>query len=179
MGLLSRKEIASLAIRTGHVYEYVCDTPGCGKLIRPCGLMVVLQWAKRTDGLQTLLGMIPAKIRCMDCEEVLHPKKEVVKIHNAGRGVGAVSTEIASEIQIDVRLRRLVLKLLKATPEGVPVANFLPRLHKTKMVREMSKKVFKATIKGMKKLKMFRRSKGKILLPKQKKVRKKKEKVLQ
>jgi hypothetical protein len=177
MGLLSKKQIAEYALRTGHVYVYVCDErEDCGQLIRPGDLYVVLKWEKRKDGLQSIMGRIPVKVRCMSCERFLHPPKEIVKVKNAGRTAKKVSAEIAAEIQIDVKLRRCVLSLLKANPEGIPVKQFVLKLRKKKIVREMTAKVVRATLKGMKKLKMFRRSKGMVLLPKEKKVKKRKDK---
>lgn len=176
VGLLSKSNVAEYALKTGFIYQYVCDTADCGKLIRPGDLFVVLKWKKRGDGLQHLMGRIPSKVRCMDCEYVIHPRPEVVKVKNAGRGAKKVSAEVASTIQIDVKLRRFILRLLKSKPAGIPVKSFVLQLRKKKMIREMSAKVFRATLKGMKKLKMFRRSKGMIMLPKEKKSRKRKDK---
>jgi len=172
MGLLTKEEKAQMFLGHGKVYEYVCDSKDCGHLIQPGELFIVLKWQKRTDGLTSLLGRIPSKVRCMDCERFLHPPPEVVKVKNAGRGAKKVSADIASTITIDAKLRRLILRLLKASPEGIPVKQLLLRLRKKKMVREMSAKVVKSTIKGMKKLKLIRRSKGNFMLPKEKKARK-------
>lgn len=176
MGLLSKKDIAEYAIRTGNVYTHVCDTPDCGKLIKPGELFVTLKWKKREDGLQVMMGRISSKVRCMTCEYELHPPAEVIKVKSAGRTAKKVTSEVASTIQIDARLRRFILRLLKDTPEGIPVKQFLVRLRKKKMVREMSAKAVRLTIKGMKKLKLFRTSKGNIMLPKEKKSKKRKVK---
>jgi hypothetical protein len=89
-----------------------------------------------------------------------------------------VTAEVAAGIKIDAKLCKFVIRLLKASPEGIPVEAFLTRLRKKKMVREMRKQDVTATLKGMKKLKMFRRKGAMIMLPKEKKVKKnKKQKV--
>lgn len=172
MGQLTDKEKAKYFMAHGHVFEYACDTEGCGKLIQPGELYVVLKWKKRTDGLERMLGRIPSKIRCMDCERFIHPPPDVVKVKNAGRLAKKVSAEVAAGIQIDQKLRRIITKLLKDNPDGVPVKQLIVKLKTKKVVREMSAKLVRATIKGMKKLKLMRRSKGNFMLPKEKKQRK-------
>lgn len=176
MSLLSKDDIKKCLLGHGRVFTHVCDTPGCGKCLQDSDLFVVLKWTKRTDGLQAMMGRIPSKVRCMDCEHTLHPPAELVKVKSAGRGSKKVTPEVAAGIKIDAKLCKFILRLLKASPEGIPVTTFLQRLRKKKMVREMNKKDVSATLKGMKKLKMFRKKAGMFLLPKEKKVKKQKAK---
>lgn len=179
MSLLSDADKGKYALAHGRIFEHSCDEPGCGRLIPYGETCIVLKWQKRTDGLQALLGCIAVKVRCMVCERDRRPPPVEVKVAGAGRGAKKVSAEVAAGIKIDERLRRFVIKLLKDTPEGIPVASFLARLRKKKMVRDMKNKDVVATLKGMKKLKMFRRKGGMVVLPKEKKIKKgKKEKVL-
>lgn len=169
MSLLSAEDVKKCLLGHGKVFKHVCDTPGCGKCLLDSDLFIVLKWKKRTDGLQSMLGPIPEKIRCMSCEHILHPPPEVVKVKGAGRGAKKVAPEVAAGIKIDENLRKFILRLLKKSPEGIPVASFISTLRRKKMVREMSKKDVSATIKGMKKLKMFRKKAGAFMLPKEKK----------
>jgi hypothetical protein len=170
--LLSKEDQGFYLIRTGRLYEYSCDEPNCGRLIHASDLMVVLKWEKRTDGL-TILGRIPKIVRCMQCQREKHPPKETVSVKSAGRGAKKVSAEIASTLKIDINVRKFVVKLLKLEQGGIALPILLQRLRKRKIIRELSKRDIVQTIRSMKKLKLIRKTKGLICLPKEKKSRKK------
>lgn len=172
--LLTTDQIKIAAKAHGRVYQMMCDEPDCGKLIIPGDLYVVLKWKKRDDGLESIMGRIPFKIRCMTCERERIPPKEEVKIKNAGRNAKAVTLEMAAGITINPILRRIIMRLIKKSSDGVIAKNLFNVLRKYKVVREMSKKEVKLTVRSMKKLKMFRTRAGILVLPKEKKTRNKK-----
>lgn len=173
MSILSKEDKGKYALAHGRLFAYSCDTPSCGRLIKEGELCVILKWKKRTDGM-TFLGRIPEKVRCMVCERELHPPKEEVKVKAAGRGAKKVSPEIAATIQINAMLRKFVLSLLKkAGDKGIPVTSLKMVIRKKKAVRELPKKEIALTLKGMRKLKLFRRKGPVFVLPKAKKVKQK------
>lgn len=76
MGLLTPKEQARYALAHGRHYIAFCDR--CQELILMGQLYVVVKAQPRKDGL-TFLGAVPLKVRCMHCDNKLHPKREMLK----------------------------------------------------------------------------------------------------
>jgi|ERR1700761_2548137 len=162
MSLLCQADVQRYAMAHGRVYDQMCDEPGCGKLIRPGELYIVLKYedkAKRT----------PKKIRCMTCERDLHPPKEVVSVKGAGRSAKKVSQEVAAEMYINPIVRKVVMRLVK---NGIEKGLLKSMLRRKKAIRELKAKEVSTTIRNMRKLKMFRSKENMFVLPKQKKAKK-------
>lgn len=147
--LLTEKEVRQYLLAHGKVYIHSCDD--CKeKLIAVGELCVVLKWEKRTDGF-TFLGRIPKKVRCMECDERLHPKME--KLNST-----KISNSEAASVGMHPVVQKLILSLIKHNE--IPRDELLLNLRKKKVVRELKKSDVSRTLRGLRKLKAIKVKNG-------------------
>lgn len=176
MALLTKQEVAEYALRTGHIYCMVCDTPGCGHLMKPGELFQCVKSEPRKDKL-TFLGHIPIKVRCTSCTTARKPQE--ITVRGAGRGSKKVSQEEASKYPINQVVRKAVVSLLKKNEDGLTKDEMSSRLKRKKAIREVKKAEVSQTIRSLKKLKVIKFRAGKFLLVQAKtKIKKKKRRII-
>jgi hypothetical protein len=150
MALLTKKEVAQYLLAHGKVYVYSCDD--CQeKLITVGELCVVLKWTKRTDGLQAIMGRIPIKVRCMECQLRRHPPKEVLNTKK-------ITSSEASSVEIHPVAQKIILSLIKNNEIERDLLK--GALFKKKAIREIKKSDVMRTIRGLRKLKAIKIKQG-------------------
>lgn len=150
MANLTEDEVRKYLLAYGKVFVYSCDD--CQeKLIAVGEVFVVLKWQRRTDGMQTVMGKIPLKVRCMECQIRRHPPIEHLNSKK-------ISSAEASSVGINPVAQKIILSLIKHNEIERP--NLMSSLMRKKAIREIKKSEVSRTVRGLRKLKAIKIKKG-------------------
>ena len=137
----------------GRLFEAVCDSKDCGKLLSSANPYVVVK-SKTSKG-KIIKGAggsncIPIKVRCMECDD-----------KHRGIDREAIRAKKEKKAGLNNIIRRAVLKIYKKENKPRTTEEVIFRLKKKSKFAKTKKNLIKRTLKAMKINKELKRSKKK------------------